>query len=217
MRLKIVYDNEALPGYTSNWGFSCFLEAERVLFDTGTNGSILLSNMSLLGVDPASIEKVVLSHAHQDHTGGLRSILERNKKAKVYVLPSFPSSLKEEAFGHEIVEVGGPTEVCGNVTATGQIGGGIPEQSLAIRTKEGQVVITGCAHPGLDRILDFVSSLGPVYGAIGGFHGFSELRRLEGMGLIMPCHCTSRKKEIHKLFPENAVECSAGKIVDLPD
>jgi 7,8-dihydropterin-6-yl-methyl-4-(beta-D-ribofuranosyl)aminobenzene 5'-phosphate synthase len=49
----------------------------RVLFDTGQSGAVLLHNLAVLGVDPATIDALAISHAHYDHTGGLPALLER--------------------------------------------------------------------------------------------------------------------------------------------
>jgi 7,8-dihydropterin-6-yl-methyl-4-(beta-D-ribofuranosyl)aminobenzene 5'-phosphate synthase len=48
----------------------------RALFDTGQNGTILMHNLDLLGVDPGTIDAVAISHGHYDHTGGLSALLE---------------------------------------------------------------------------------------------------------------------------------------------
>ncbi len=49
--------------------------AKRILFDTGWDGELLLRNLCELNVSPGSIDTVVLSHAHYDHTGGLGSLI----------------------------------------------------------------------------------------------------------------------------------------------
>jgi 7,8-dihydropterin-6-yl-methyl-4-(beta-D-ribofuranosyl)aminobenzene 5'-phosphate synthase len=51
-------------------------EAGRLLFDTGQSGTVLLHNLELLDVAPATIDALALSHAHYDHTGGLPALLE---------------------------------------------------------------------------------------------------------------------------------------------
>ena len=56
-------------------------DAGRVLFDTGQSGTVLLHNLDLLGVDPATIDALAISHAHYDHTGGLPALLERVRPA----------------------------------------------------------------------------------------------------------------------------------------
>jgi 7,8-dihydropterin-6-yl-methyl-4-(beta-D-ribofuranosyl)aminobenzene 5'-phosphate synthase len=82
VRVSVLVDNSApLPTrLRAEYGFSALVEdleaGVRVLFDTGQSGEVLEYNMRVLGVDPASIDFVVLSHRHYDHTGGLRRLLE---------------------------------------------------------------------------------------------------------------------------------------------
>ena len=55
------------------WGFAVLVEADghRILFDTGYHPDTVLKNARELGVDLSSVQEVVLSHNHEDHTGGL--------------------------------------------------------------------------------------------------------------------------------------------------
>ena len=112
MKITIIYDNEVFKeDLKADWGFSCLVEAEntpRILFDAGTNGSILLSNMKKLDIAPESIDEVFISHNHFDHTGGLSAFLNVNNNVKVYV----PSSLKGVRGVKEVISIGekpGPT------------------------------------------------------------------------------------------------------------
>jgi len=90
MRIAVIYDNEALLNLKSGWGFSCLVENEKkVLFDTGWDGTILLSNLKALGINPKDIDIVVLSHDHWDHIGGLAQLLDVNPDVDVYVPSSF--------------------------------------------------------------------------------------------------------------------------------
>lgn len=59
-------------------GLSIHIETSdgRILFDTGQSGKILSHNARMLGIDLAQIDALVISHAHYDHTGGLRRILQ---------------------------------------------------------------------------------------------------------------------------------------------
>ncbi len=78
LKLTIVYDNTTTdPQLKPDWGFAAVVEygGHTLLFDTGANGSILLDNMRQLGVDVGSIEAIILSHQHDDHSGGLRAAL----------------------------------------------------------------------------------------------------------------------------------------------
>ena len=53
------------------------VDGERVLFDTGAKGAVLLNNMDALGIDAESIDRIILSHGHYDHTWGLPDLLSR--------------------------------------------------------------------------------------------------------------------------------------------
>jgi len=64
MKITIVYDNTAFrKGLQADWGFSALIEVKgrKILFDTGANGRILLSNMEKLEIDPKEIEDVFIS------------------------------------------------------------------------------------------------------------------------------------------------------------
>ena len=72
----------------AEWGLSFLLKTEKatILFEIRRNISVC-DNAHLLGIDLNKIDKIVLSHSHSDHTGGLRQVLERmNKKTKVDVI-----------------------------------------------------------------------------------------------------------------------------------
>ena len=213
MRVTIVYDNEVKqPRLKSDWGFSCLIEAPdmpQVLFDTGASGSILLHNMRELELDPSAIGIVVLSHSHWDHVGGLSDFLQVNKEAEIYP----PASLRGTISGRKVTIVREAIQICQNVFTTGELKG--IEQSLAVNTDKGILAIVGCSHPGVGDILDAASGWGKVYGIVGGFHGFRDFKRLEGLSLICPCHCTSYKSEIKHLFPQQCVDCGAGVVLEL--
>ena len=71
--ITVFYDNhEGADGMRSAWGFSCLVEgfSETVLFDTGGDGEVLLHSMAVCGVDPETVDVLVISHNHWDHTGG---------------------------------------------------------------------------------------------------------------------------------------------------
>lgn len=210
MKFKIVYDNEAIPGFGRGWGFACLIEAggRRILFDTGWDGNLLLSNLRRFGVGVKEVNTVVVSHAHWDHLGGLPCL----RGLQLYVPRSFSRPLKEElASRFELHEVRGPQEICEGVWTTGELGGGIKEQSLVLKTGRGLVVVVGCSHPGVRNILSAASGLGKVFGVIGGMHGFRDYGALRGLKLVAPAHCTVHKERIAELFPDAYFEVRAGK------
>jgi 7,8-dihydropterin-6-yl-methyl-4-(beta-D-ribofuranosyl)aminobenzene 5'-phosphate synthase len=207
LRFTIVYDNNDYdPRLETKWGFSCLIEGREktILFDTGGDSATLLKNMKRLGIDPRHIGAIVISHAHGDHSGGLSGILEMNRIAEIYV----PASTVARVSGRKVVRVSQPVEISETVFSTGELGG--IEQSLAIKTSKGVVVVAGCSHPGVGVILDAASHYGKGYGILGGLHGFHDFSRLEGLSLICPCHCTQYKSELKRLFPEQYVSCGAG-------
>jgi len=212
MKLTIVYDNTAFrQDLEADWGFSALIEAEnipKILFDTGTDGKILLSNMEKLEIDPAPIEEVFISHSHFDHTGGISEFLKVNQKAKFYVPPSF-SGPKDR----EVITIKGPTKIHENLFSTGELDG--IEQSMGIITDKGVVVIDGCSHPYMGHILDAARQFGRIYGIIGGLHGFSEFGLFQDLELVCPTHCTQHKAELKELYPQKYIEGGAGRIIEI--
>jgi len=71
----------------NEWGLSLWLEsqgggnARTVMLDYGYSPSVLLNNMELIGVDPAKIDALVVSHGHYDHFGGLQGFLDKFRQA----------------------------------------------------------------------------------------------------------------------------------------
>jgi 7,8-dihydropterin-6-yl-methyl-4-(beta-D-ribofuranosyl)aminobenzene 5'-phosphate synthase len=79
LRLTTLSENTAsMDGFLGEWGLSVLVESDEVnvLFDTGQSFSII-HNAKLLGIDLSQIDKIVLSHGHFDHTGGLKHVLEK--------------------------------------------------------------------------------------------------------------------------------------------
>jgi len=234
--IRVVYDNNPYKeGLETAWGFACLVSgAEKtILFDTGGDGSLLLDNMEKLAIEPNGIDTVVLSHIHGDHTGGLSSFLEKNPNVTVYLPKSFPKRFKDNVRdkGAEIIEAEQSLEICENVYSTGQLGMLIKEQSLIIRTDRGLIVITGCAHPGIVKIVDTAKDLlkDNVLLVMGGFHLewatagkiekiISAFRRSD-VQYVGPCHCTGEKARtlFKKHFGKNYINIGAGKTITLAD
>ncbi len=222
MRILTVYDNRACDErLKAAWGFACVID-RRVMFDTGGDGSTLMFNMRALGVDISKIEVLILSHEHWDHIGGVFALLKRNSGIRVFIPTSFSSELKEKL--HELsyvveIQPREPVEIMKDVFSTGELGTWTKEQSLVLKTEEGLIVITGCAHPGIVNILRFVKERfnDEIAVAMGGFHlGFKDVtqafRRI-GVRKVAPCHCTGEIATalLKRAYGENFIENCAGR------
>ena len=228
--VTIVYDNNGYNGHlTAAWGFSCIVKCqhETILFDTGGDGRVLLSNMARLGISPDGIDAIVLSHIHGDHTGGIDELLKRNGEVTVYLPLSFPEQTKQhiKSYGVNLVEIHEPRELFAGVFTTGELGGEVREQALLVKTSRGLVLVTGCAHPGVVNIVKRAKEIAKdnIYIVIGGFHlagAFpsqinyrAETLLQLGVERVALCHCSG--DEARKLFKDyfgaNYLECGIGQ------
>ncbi len=218
--MTIVYDNNPNPDRSeliSEWGFGCFIEGlqKTILFDTGGKRSALYANMRQLNCDPKRIDAVVLSHIHWDHTGGLPSLAAQRTGIPMYVPVGFPAAFKEHAraLGYTVIEADEPEVVCPGAKTTGTLGkGAIEEHGLCVRTKKGWVLITGCAHPGVDNMAAQAQKItgGPIDTVFGGFHMIQKptstingvIKRFQELGVRQgaPCHCSG--DDARRLFKE---------------
>jgi len=217
-RFTVIYNNTASKGFTGSWGFAALIEknSEILLFDTGWDGTLLLKHMKKLQINPVHIKKLILSHQHWDHKGGLPEILFVNPEIKVYVPASFSENLKREIGTRaSFIEVKEPVEISRGIWSTGELGDKIKEQALILDTGNGCYVLTGCAHPGLSSILDSALMCGNVKGIIGGLHDSEEFERLKGLETIAAGHCTAHKEKIKEIFPSEFIEIEVGLRLNL--
>jgi len=234
--ITVVYDNNPYKeGMETSWGFSCVVAGteETILFDTGGNGQLLLKNMSKAGVDVNTIATIVLSHIHGDHTGGLEEFLKKNSKVNVYLPKSFLNRFKKKVIllGAKFVEVDKQTEICKNVYSTGQMGALIKEQGLILRTPKGLVIITGCAHPGIVKMVKTAKDLfdEQILLVMGGFHlEWATKGKIKGIIKAFddinvkyagPCHCTGEKARLlfADHFENRYINIGVGKVVKIKD
>jgi 7,8-dihydropterin-6-yl-methyl-4-(beta-D-ribofuranosyl)aminobenzene 5'-phosphate synthase len=233
VRLTILYDNltPVDPRLKADWGFAALLEygSHVLLFDTGANGSTLLPNMKQLGVDPRSIEAVILSHSDGDHIDGLQALLDTGAKPTVYVLSSFMSHFTDRVRAQtRVVEVTDPVEVVPGVHTTRMVDR--REEALVVKTRDGTLVVTGCAHPGVVKMVQAAQEVAPgkVVLLAGGFHlsGYlqsqltpivAQLRQLGVQG-ILACHCTGDEAMtlFRTKYGPNYMDGGVGRTVTLP-
>jgi 7,8-dihydropterin-6-yl-methyl-4-(beta-D-ribofuranosyl)aminobenzene 5'-phosphate synthase len=91
MRVVCVVDNSVLPlsAFWGEHGLAFWIESggERMLFDTGASGTVLLHNLEIAGLSLQSLYALALSHSHPDHTGGLPALLKQRRGIPTYAHP----------------------------------------------------------------------------------------------------------------------------------
>jgi len=235
LRFTVVFNNVPYkPGLKTGWGFACLVQGvdKTVLFDTGGDGDILLSNMRQLGLDAKAVDAVFLSHLHADHTGGLGAFLARNPAATVYLPEPLPQSLQQQVgrLGAVTETVSGPQRLFSNVYSTGPLGTDIKEQALIVDTSQGLILVTGCAHANVVAMAEHAHAyLGKnIYLLMGGFHlgGSSpaEIRsivaRLRALGVerVAPSHCTGHNaiRMFRDTWKNDFIEGGLGAVIEVP-
>ncbi|MDP8208066.1 MAG: MBL fold metallo-hydrolase [Candidatus Electryonea clarkiae] len=243
IKITVLYDNySSQPDLQSGWGFSCFIETGdySILFDTGGNGEILIKNIRQLALDKSPVDSIILSHFHWDHIGGLYSVMESFSPAPaIYLTPSFGEIYVEDlkSFDYSVISVDQPTWISPSILLSGSVGNTSPgtpdEQALALVTEKGSIIITGCAHPGIIQIVDFINGLTtpmqPLL-VLGGFHLFREKsssietianKLLElGVKYVCPTHCSGDKAfEIlqNKFGGKRCIQAGVGRIISPDD
>lgn len=201
------------PDLEQDWGYSALIEFEgkRILFDTGDNIEVFRKNVEKMHVDLTHLDMVIITHAHGDHTAGLRYVLAKNPKVKLYVPddPYFTGVVLPAAFlstdarpelpaKMRYFRGGAPPEPMRwaawtdtNMTAVSEAMTiaphirlvslvsekvafkGLREISLVLDTATGPVVIVGCSHAGIERIMSAATendATKPVAMLVGGLH-----------------------------------------------
>ena len=163
MKIKILFDKEAISDkFATGWGVA-YLLGNNVLLDTGEKFEYLKKNLEIMGLDMAAINKVVITHEHWDHSNGLWGLLELNKGIKVYVCPKFHKDFKQKIkdAGAELVEVTAGLEIDKDIYSSGELvssykGELVTEQALVIGSQGNPTIVGGCFHAGVLNTIEKV-------------------------------------------------------------
>jgi len=233
IKITVIYDNKLHDkNLKCGWGFSCMVELEgrKIIFDVGSNAKDYLHNLDKMNIPLNKLDALVFSHKHWDHTGGLDALIGKGIKTDVYCEASFPEEFRKKFSDNKIKFhlVDKMTKIYDKVYAGPAMKGiGVKEISLTLETKDGLVIITGCAHPGIIKIIKKIKSLfgKDVYAVLGGFHlelpfGLKRIvKAFKDLGVRKagPCHCTGHKamELFKKEYGKDFIDIGTGVIVDL--
>jgi 7,8-dihydropterin-6-yl-methyl-4-(beta-D-ribofuranosyl)aminobenzene 5'-phosphate synthase len=177
------------PGLRGEPGVSYLVRADdlTLLFDcglgTGRGETTFEANARTLGVDPAELDCLVVSHLHADHVGGAREQLRRTfSLGKEHPLPSslpayVPTNMDHPRADVCVVEearvLGKGVAVLPPLPRMLFWLGPIAEQAMVVNVRgRGLVVLTGCGHPEIEKTLAEAELVvdAPVHAVIGGLH-----------------------------------------------
>ena len=197
-KLEIIplYEEASLSNdFISGHGVSYLIrtDAATILLDVGNNPddftvAPFMQNMQKLGIDWDEIDRIVISHPHPDHIGGAKAWWNHTVSIGALELPV--------DMGGRLIFVPAPVTFKGAIHATAPTLPGPDvattgvisysevwplslrdpkgyEQALVIHIAgKGLVLITGCGHPTLERLVIRAESLYalPVIGVVGGLH-----------------------------------------------
>ncbi|MBQ4253530.1 MAG: MBL fold metallo-hydrolase [Erysipelotrichaceae bacterium] len=202
MKITVLVDNNTLIDryYLGEPALSFLLETEdrMILFDTGYS-DVVIRNAEMMNIDLSQVDTIVLSHGHNDHTGGLR-YLKDYLKQDVQIICHPDANGKKH---YEGLDVGSPVDleslpenfhlryvrkplwITSELLYLGQIRRTVhplrmleddplyDDTALAYLSDGKLSVITGCSHSGICNILSQALELTgceQIDTVIGGFH-----------------------------------------------
>jgi 7,8-dihydropterin-6-yl-methyl-4-(beta-D-ribofuranosyl)aminobenzene 5'-phosphate synthase len=189
-----------------------------------------------MNLDLSLIKKVVISHDHWDHTGGLEALFKKNDKIRLYGLKGFSDNFRKLALKYNInlIESDDYTEIEKGIFTskpfkTEYKQSHLVEQALILKSTKGLIIVLGCAHPGVVRMTEAIKEhfKENIYCVLGGYHLESkeedEIRNIVskikklGVAKVAPTHCTGQKaiEIFSKSYGDNFLRLKTGLEIEL--
>lgn len=210
--VKIVYNNTgSANGLKNAWGLSAWIDdaGDITLFDTGGDPEVLAHNLSALGLEPTKINRIIISHDHWDHNGGIQMVLGKlHKPTDLYIVEKHREKYAEKIPEAKVTGIEKPAKITDHIWSTGSLSTsykrkGLHEQSLIITNEHAMILLAGCSHPGIVKIAERAQEIHPdkqLELVTGGFHLLRTPRKKVqhisqqlmdlGISRIAPSHCT---------------------------
>ena len=201
MKLTVLVDNNTLIDryYLGEPGLSFYIEDgdRKILFDTGYSNAFVI-NAKKMNIDLEKVDTVVLSHGHNDHTGGLKYIRQLPQEIDLYCHPlideykehngldiSMPLKPAELPANFRVHRERKPVMISEHIMYLGEIERTIQkvrplgndylydDTAMVYVGRKGSFIITACSHSGIINIVEYVKKLtgnDHITGIIGGFH-----------------------------------------------
>ncbi|CCY24118.1 metallo-beta-lactamase superfamily protein [Brachyspira sp. CAG:484] len=189
----LVENNSRIDRYLlAEPALSIFIETEgkKILFDCGYS-DVFIKNALKLSVNLENITDIVISHGHDDHTGGLKFLNLKNKNIKLTAHPNIFDSKTDSnniSYGCPVTKTTleqqfilnltkDPYFLTKNLCFLGQIENNssedIDDSALVYKSAKGLVIITGCSHSGIINIIEYakkVTGSNKIFAIVGGLH-----------------------------------------------
>ncbi len=189
----LVENNSRIDSYLlAEPALSLFIEHKdkKLLFDVGYS-DVFLKNAETLGINLDDVTDIVLSHGHNDHTGGLRFFDGKNSNIKLTAHPNIfdeKFELDGTSYGCPVLKESLEAQFQLNLTKNpyyfsedllflGEIEGNnsddIDDSTLVYIMQNSLFIITGCSHAGIINIINYakkVTGINRIYGVLGGLH-----------------------------------------------
>lgn len=240
-KISILYDNVcSRDDLQGGFGFSCYVEwnGKKILFDTGGKRDVFFQNAQTLDIPLEELTSVVFSHHHWDHTAGIDELLKIVPENTTVCLPEpFSTSVSKKIPENrvQLKKVEQLDQIDAEVSLLVLKGSywfctSIYELSLLLHTAKGIVIITGCAHPGILKIIEKTKELfsdQKIHLVLGGFHlhrswsctSAKVVQKFKELGVekVAPCHCAGQTaiQQFKEVFEEDCIDTETGTVIEV--